>query len=406
MIKSLRRKFIITAMLSLSILIVILISGVALLGYYQMEQTADSMLLMLSGERMPAESGSRLPFPAFGYQISPSRMPTGYFEAFVTDDGQVLSINNMSMTEITEEEVVQHINNVLAKGNTEGKVGSYKYIIIQRANRPSRIVFLDISLQVQTLIGTISASLLVGLGCMVLMFVILFFVSGRVISPVARNIEKQQQFVSNAGHEIKTPLGIIMANTDAMELHLGENKWSKNIRSQTERMNGLMNGLLLLARMDEVAKTIPFETVNLSNTLEKVNMGFGELAKGKQIQVQTKIEDNITVQGNPDNLEELISILLDNAIKYTNDGGDIIIRLTAEGRKNKLIVENSIETLPDVPPATLFDRFYRASVARTQKDGGYGIGLSAARAIAQIHGGKIEASYIGNHRIRFAVELY
>lgn len=405
MIKSLRWKFIIATMLSLLILIVTIIGGIALLGYYQMEQVADNTLQSLTMERKPPMPGERPPYPAFGYQISQSSIPASYFVVSINANGQIESIDSMGMIEITEDDVEQYSNTALTKGNSEGKIGSYKYVIIEEANRPMRILFLDMSLQMQTLLNTIFASFLVGLACMALMFVILFFVSNRVIRPLARNIEKQRQFVSNAGHEIKTPLGIIMANTDAMELHLGENKWSKNIRSQTERMHGLMNGLLLLARMDEGAEALPQESVNLSKLVTRAAADFSELAEKKQIQMKGELSDHIIMQGNPGYLEQLISILLDNAVKYVNTGGEISLLLTAENRKSKLVVENSIESIPDVPPEILFDRFYRANAARTQKDGGYGIGLSAARAVAQMHGGKIEASYLGEHRIRFVVEL-
>lgn len=406
MIKSLRWKFIIAAMISLSILIVIIIGGIALLGYYKMEQVADGTLQSLATERKPPEpGGGRPPYPAFGYQINENPAPTSYFVAIINSDGQIQSIDTMGRLEITENDIEQYVGTALSGESLAGKIGAYKYVISMEANRPMRIVFLDMSLQMQTLLSIIFASFLVGLLCMVLMFFILFFVSGRVISPLARNIEKQRQFVSNAGHEIKTPLGIIMANTDAMELHLGENKWSKNVRSQTERMHGLMDGLLLLARMDEGAESLPRESVNLSDMVNRTVVDFSELAKKKQIQTRVEISDNIIIQGNPDYLEQLINILIDNAVKYSNSGGEIITSLTGDGRKSKLAIENSIENLPDVPPETLFDRFYRANAARTQKDGGYGIGLSAARAIAGMHGGKIVATYVGTNRIRFAVEL-
>lgn len=406
MIKSLKRKFVISAMLSLLILIIIMLGGVALLGYYRMEQTADSMLQSLTAERKPPEPGSgRHPYPAFGYQVNENPAPANYFAATIKANGQIQSVDTMGRMEITQEDMEEYIRAALLEESPEGKTGSYKYVVSKETNRPTRIIFLDMSLQMQTLLNTIFASFLVGLICMALMFVILCFVSDRVIRPLARNIEKQQQFVSNAGHEIKTPLGIIMANTDAMELHLGENKWSKNIRNQTERMHGLMNGLLLLARMDEGAEALPVQPLNFSDLVKKAETGFEELIKSRKIQVKTEIADHIIIKGNPDLLEQLISILLDNAVKYTDECGDILVRLTTEGRRSKLTLENSVEVLPDVLPDTLFDRFYRANAARTQKDGGYGIGLSAARAITQMHGGKIEACYIGEHRIRFVVEL-
>lgn len=405
MIKSLRWKFIIAAMISLLILIVIIIGGIALLGYYQMEQAADSTLQSLATERKPPQPGGKPPYPAFGYQISQSSVPASYFVVSINSNGQIELVDTMGMMEFTEDDIEEYVNTALSKESLESKIGSYKYIIIEETNDSMRIIFLDMALQTQTLLNTIFASFLVGLTCMVLMFIIFFFISNRVIMPLARNIEKQRQFVGNAGHEIKTPLSIIMANTDAMELHLGENKWSKNIRSQTERMHGLMDGLLLLARMDEGAEALPRESVNLSDIVKRATTDFSELAKSKQIQMQARIPDNIIIQGNSDYLEQLINILMDNAVKYSNPGGEMIASLTVEGRKNKLVFENTVESLPDVPPEVLFDRFYRANAARTQKDGGYGIGLSAARGIAGMHGGKIEAFYIGTNRIRFVVEL-
>ncbi|MGF6375335.1 two-component system sensor histidine kinase CiaH [Clostridiales Family XIII bacterium PM5-7] len=407
MVKSLRRKFIIAAMVSLLILMTIVIGGVALLGYYQMEETADSMLQSLAEERKPFEREKK-PLPAFGYQISDSPKPSNYVEARINASGEIQFLEHKGMMELSEDEARTYVEQVLDEKNTEGKIGSYKYIVVKESSEMSRIVLLDMSLQMQTLLNTIFSSLLVGLICMVLMFFILFFVSGRVIRPVANNIEKQRQFVSNAGHEIKTPLGIIMANIDAMELHLGENKWSKNIRSQTERMHGLMDLLLLLARMDERADAVPMKNVNLSELVTMQQEAFLEPAQRCQVGINASVEEGLTAHGNPDYLEQLISILMDNAVKYANVGGDIFLQLTAEHKKNRLVVENSVEQLPDVSPDVLFDRFYRASAARTQKDGGYGIGLSAARAIAQMHGGKMEAVYAGDEgslRIRFVVEL-
>lgn len=405
MIKSLRWKFIFATMISLLILIVIIIGGIAALGYYQMEQTANSTLQILATERKPPQRGGKPQYPAFGYQISQTSIPSSYFVVSIDSNGQIQHIENKGMIELTEDNIEEYVTMALTKDSLESKIDSYKYVIVEEPNGFMRIVFLDMALQTQTLLNSIFASMVVGLICMVLMFIILYFVSERVISPLARNIEKQRQFVSNAGHEIKTPLSIIMANTDAMELHLGENKWSKHIRSQTKRMHGLMDGLLLLARMDEGTEALPREALNISDLVKKVTEDFSELAKNKQLHMEVKHLDTIIIQGNFDYLEQLLTILMDNAVKYANPNGDMIVSLTVEERKSKVVIENSVENLPDVPAETLFDRFYRANAARTQKDGGYGIGLSAARGIAGMHRGKIEAFYIGTNRIRFVVEL-
>lgn len=390
-------------MISLFILILILVTGITVMGYYQMERTADEMLKILTNERRPPEMNGRPPSPMFGYQINESNILAGHFIAVLSDDYKVLTIEFIGMTGNDKDEAVKYVNEALASGKNYGKVGSYKYLL--NNTKPIRMFFLDNSLQVRMLVNTVTASCLAGLGCMILMFIILFLVSGRVIQPIAHSIEKQRQFVSNAGHEIKTPLGIIMANTDAMELHVGENRWTRNIRSQTKRMSGLMNQLLLLARMDEGLSEIPFELVELSEIVKNTTGCFHELAEVKSIQVHTNIEDEINIQGNKDSLEQLVNIVLDNAVKYTDADGEIIINLFTDGKRYKLTVENTIDELPNAPPSALFDRFYRANVARTQKDGGYGIGLSVAYAIVKMHNGKIDASYIGEHRIKFNIEF-
>ena len=235
-----------------------------------------------------------------------------------------------------------------------------------------------------------------------LLFVILL--SKKAILPIAENIEKQKQFVTDAGHEIKTPLAIIMANTDAMELHNGENKWSRNIREQTVRLNGLMQNLLALAKMDEGAVKLPSSDILLSSLLEEILPAFYEPAALKEIIIEENIQPNIIMHGNRDSMSRLITILLDNAVKYTSKQGNIIIYLERKEGVITLSIKNTCDMLPEVDPEKLFDRFYRGDSARTQKSGGYGIGLSAARAIAESQKGSITASYEEN-QIIFTVEL-
>lgn len=406
MIRILRRKFILTAMLALFILIVLLISCITVLGYLQMERTADSMLESLSNESMDFKPMQDAPRSIFGYQVNPAMpFPAGHFIVDVSASGVIESVKLMGIKETDEEDAAAFAQDVMVSGSTNGKLGSYKYLVTETDDRGRHIVFLDNTIRITMLKDTFTIACFVGAACMVMMFIILLPISMRAIRPIAVNMEKQKQFVTNAGHEIKTPLAIIMANVDALELHQGESRWSRNIRSQSERMNGLMQQMLLLARTDEGASGFPFEEIDLSILAGNITASFSEPANQRHLKFNIRIEENITLNGNRDALEMLFHILLENALKYTSDNGSITLSLTTEGRKCKVYVRNSIDCLPGVAPAALFDRFYRADSARTQKNGGYGIGLSVAQAIASLHHGRIEAVYENEHSICFNVEF-
>ena len=424
MIRTLRRKFIVTAMLSLLILIIILITCITAMGYYQMERSADAMLHMLSqqdaptqfhGDAEPNPGGPARPDgaddpgnrrrPVFGYQLSPGAPgPTGHFIATADSSGQIDTVRIVGLSGLSQADASAIAADILASGNASGRVRSYKYLVTD-TDSGKRLVFLDNSVQLQMLLSTLATSCAVGAACLALMFVIVFLLSGRAIRPIADNMQKQRQFVTDAGHEIKTPLAIIISNTDALELHQGESRWSRNIRSQAERMDGLMKQLLLLARTDEGASVYPLEELDLSALAQKTTDAFAEPSKQAGLSLQPDIAAGITVHGNAGALEQLLHILLDNAVKYAECSSTIELRLAKEGKRHVLTVANRIEALPAAEPAALFDRFYRADAARTQKTGGYGIGLSAAQAIVQLHHGKISASYEGLHTIRFRVEL-
>ena len=215
-------------------------------------------------------------------------------------------------------------------------------------------------------------------------------------------MEKQRQFVTNAGHEIKTPLAIIQANTDAMELHQGPSKWSQNIRVQTLRLTGLMENLLTLARMDEV-KAPPAQRVELSSLAQEVCQSFREGSAQRNIQMEEAIAPDIVLQANREQMVQLLSILLDNGIKYTEPGGKLALSLQKEGKKVRLRVRNGPTQIPEGDLSRMFDRFFRGDLARTQKGGGYGIGLSAAQAIVGAWGGTITATVEGKNTMVFTV---
>lgn len=243
-----------------------------------------------------------------------------------------------------------------------------------------------------------------GLVCWGLMLVLVIFLSRRAIRPIVENIQRQKQFVTNAGHEIKTPLAIIQSNAEALELYTGETKWSRNIKEQTRRLGGLMNNLLSLARMDEGAAPVMGE-VSLSRLAEEALEGFAQPMEAKGLALERDIQPGVTVKADPAQMEQLLSILLDNAVKYGSQGSAVRVSLRKEDRRLWLTVENACDALPQVPPEKLFHRFYRGDAARTQKSGGYGIGLAVARSIVQGHKGTLQARYLPGNRISFTVCL-
>lgn len=287
-----------------------------------------------------------------------------------------------------EQGAVQYAQEAAASGENTGREGRFKYRIApSRDGRGSLVVFLDVSEDTRSMLTVAVLSLLAGAGCWLAAFLAVMLLSKRAISPIAESMARQKQFITDAGHEIKTPLAIIRANADALELHEGESRWSRNIRSQTERLDELTKRLLTLARLDEGGAARPEAAeLELSQLIEDAAAQFAGPAEAAGLGLKTEIEPGLKLRGVPETVTELAGILLDNAVKYSAPGSVISLRLVREGGRSVLRVRNRCEERPR-EPERLFDRFYRGDAARTQSSGGSGLGLAIARALAEnLHG--------------------
>ena len=459
MVKTLQKKFIITAMIAITVLLVVTLGAVNVFNISRLRNEMNNTLSMLvendgmrpgdnAGNPQLATVTDGMPEPPvidgtgqnqmevpdgvmvpdveptdnqpeppeakndkrpnlFNPEISEDMaMAARYFLVRFDMDGKIVYTDVNNISSVDEENANAYANEVYASGKTSGKKEEFRYRVqASKDGRGTNIVFLNVSSDRQSMLAVLLISSLIfviGWGLMLLLVIAL---SKRAIRPIAENLEKQKQFVTDAGHEIKTPLAIILANTEAMELHNGESKWSKNIRKQTERLSGLMKNLLTLARMEEGTAPVVMADLDMSKLTKEVADSFAESAKLKQIELQTKIASDIKLHANREEMTQLLTILLDNAIKYSIEQADIVLMLAKRGKEVTLSCENTCGKLPDVEADRLFDRFYRSDAARTQKSGGYGIGLSVARAIVQNHKGKISAEYKDGNRIVFKVEL-
>lgn len=412
MIKTLQKKFVITAMTAITVLVLLMLGAINIVNIVIVDRDMDQTLSMISenesgyGEKhiRPEETPPPSSFdkPKNEQDIM---MTSTFFLVRFDENGSIISADISRTATVTEEEAKETASKVYQKSNTVGKSGKYRYQIQDSRDCGKIIVFLDTSAEIFSYLRVLLLSVFIGLICWLFMLLFVILLSKKAIRPIAENIEKQKQFVTNAGHEIKTPLAIILANTDAMELYNGENKWSKNIREQITRLNGLMKNLLMLARTDEGMTEQSVSDFSLSELLSESVGFFTSSAELKQISLETEIQPNISICADKEHITQLISILLDNAVKYTNDNGQIIVRLHKNQKRTKLQIENTCAALPAVAPNKLFDRFYRANEARTQKSGGYGIGLSVAKSIANANKGSISAEYREANRIVFTIRF-
>lgn len=411
MIRILQKKFVISAMLAITILLIVLLGAINIGNIFITQRQNEQMLQMLLNE----ESVSQPPKikdkdRPKGFLEAPmdenSKMSSVYFTVTVGKSSEIVDVNTKHIASISEEEAAEICKTVIGEGSAEGRIQSFSYNSVQTEHDGNRIyLFLNTSLQVRNILLVLFFSVTAGILCWLIMLLLVIFISKKAIRPIAENIERQKQFVTDAGHEIKTPLSIILANTEAMELYQGESKYTENIREQTLRLNGLMQNLLSLAKADESRNAVVTENFSLTDCVSETLQMFSEPMELKEINLYKKIEEGIEIKANKEQIKQLISILADNAVKYSVKNGIVSVTLEKKGKGSVFRIENTCAALPECPPEKLFDRFFRADTARTQQNGGYGIGLSAAKTITELYGGTIKASYRKPDRIIFTVKF-
>lgn len=401
--RTLRKKFVVTAMIAVTVLLAVVLGAVNGVNAWTGAEEIDRQLELLTQTRHPGLGDG--PFQG-GRRQERGRVTLGpaaademlftarYYLVRADADGTICEIDTQHIEYGSESEAEELC--AAAAGQSEGRIGAYRFRTAEQPDGGTLTVFLYTAQARNSVLRVALLSGLAGAVAWGLMLLLVMFLSKKAIEPIAENMEKQKRFITDAGHELKTPLAIILANTEAMELRQGESKYSRNIREQVRRLSGLTQNLLTLARADEAA-ALRMETLDLGALAAESLRPFLEGAELKGIRVDSELPEGVTVSADRGQLGQLLSILLDNAVKYTPEGGAIALRLRREG-KAVLELRNTVADTA-TPPERFFDRFYRADEARTQKNGGFGIGLSAARAIAEAHKGSLTAAYEGDQLV-------
>ena len=405
MVRTLQVRFVKTAMTAITVLLLVVILAISGINTYRIYADVKALEDMLLDNRGLPDMGMTNPGGPGrrNKRITPDRaMSARYFLVQLSEDGTVEKTDTSMIYSVSEEEAQEMAQAVILSGKESGLTERFLYQT-RKTDDDTTVVFMDVSSQISSVLSVIVISFVIaGIGW-ALMLLLVIALSKKAITPIAENIVRQKQFVTNAGHELKTPLAIIMANTEALELYTGESKWTRNIKAQTQRLNVLMQNLLTLSRMDEPDLKLPMEDFDLGDLLRESAAPFEEPAREKKIQFTVDAAP-VTIHANRDSMGQLLGILFDNAVKYTPEGGIITAAIRTENRQVVLEQKNSIDPASAVEePGRLFERFYRSDSARDRKKGGYGIGLSAARAIAQANGAEISAMYPDQETIVFNV---
>ncbi len=427
MIRSLQKKFIRAAMLVVTILLVFFLLSINAADYWSVSNEESRILTnILEHESAPERrdlSGDVLKVPnpdpnapkdgmdkmieKLPILIGPEKKILGnrqYFTATVSKDGAIREKDISHISGEMQERAEELILAVLEGGKTSGSVETYLYRT-REIGDGTVIAFLNTAEHQSSLIRVGLITLVLSIITWFIMLALVIYLSRRAIDPIARNIERQKQFVTDAGHEIKTPLAIIAANVDVLELHTGKSKWIDHIRSQTMRLNDLMQNLLTLSRLDEANAISEAVIFRPGEILSKLADDYAEPAELHGIEIIKNIDVKAELRFYRENFEKLCTIFLDNAVKYAKNGGFIKVELVPQNHDIVLIFRNNCDELPDNDPQELFERFTRGDQARTQKKGGYGIGLAMARAITEAEGGQVKASYEDDNVICFTVRL-
>ena len=415
MIRRLRRRFIRIATLSVTAVMLLLTLLLNTANYISTTRELRDMLQLISSNQgmipayrpageVPAAPPKAPQPPRDGSFTAETPYSTRYFVLRYQDDGTLVQADLANIASVTEKDITPYLSAAVAHGAGYGSYGSYRYYVTRTGEGRNMAVFLDGYQQLRAVGLVLLWSLAADVVCILLVVVLVVLLSRRAIDPVVRSAEKQKQFITDASHELKTPITVISTCLRVLEMETGKQKWIDKAQAQTEKLTALVNALVTLSRMDEGVSPLKMEPFPISEAVADTAEPFRDLAQSKGHALVLDIVPELTYKGDEYAIRQLVSILLDNAVKYARADSPITLTLEKTRRGVTLRCRNGSDPIPEETLAKLFDRFYRTDPSRNAATGGFGIGLSIARSIAEAHRGSICARMAGEE-VEFAAEL-
>lgn len=365
-------------------------------NYAARQPVLYAMPLASLAQSVPMNNGGRKapPFPDKRGDV----VTIDHFLCFANAEGTLMRLDGTE--NYTEDDAQTMLDYVLEKGKTDGWYGSLQYFR-KDYDRGTLVVFSDRSAEQLLLHKVLLVSILVFLLMEGVVFLLTMILTKRAMRPMQETFERQRQFISDAGHELKTPLTIISANVDILHDEIGENKWLSYIQSQAERMRVLVGEMMNLTKLEMGDKEKDFVDFSLSEAVSGAALPFEGQAFEQKKQLELEIQEDISYHGNPDQIKQLVGIFMDNALKYSKEHGEIRVTLQQVQNKKTLKVYNTGKGIPESEKEKIFQRFYRSDASRARSTGGYGLGLSIAQSIADAHKIRIQVESEYEHWICF-----
>lgn len=409
MLHRLRVKFILINMLLVTLVLLAVFGALVYFTASQLErESVTVMTLMLRRDGVPPQFEFKAPLPGSEREWQ-SVIPAFCVE--VDQEGEV-TLEAGENVKVSQEVMEQAVEQVLASGERRGRLNDLGLRFLREDDQDgtTQIAFSDLSWEWNSLWRLVFNSLLIGAGALVIFFLISLFLSRLALRPVEEAWQQQQQFVADASHELKTPLTVILANTSIIEGHaqdtvFSQDKWIRYIREEAQRMKGLVEDMLFLAKHDDARRPTKSQLCNLSDLVTGCVLRFESVAFESGVELDSEIQPGLTLQGDLDCLERLVMILLDNAVKYAGEPGRVRLELQRRQERGILTVTNTGAPIPQEHLEHLFQRFYRVDGSRSRKEGGYGLGLAIAQTIVQAHRGQIEVTSDEKNGTCFTVTL-
>ena len=404
MIKKLRRKFILIAMCSMIFVLGTIVTVINVLNYQKTDNYSNRIISLLTDN----EGGFPKDFPVRPNQgdgMTPETpFEARFFSVMLDEQGDVVFSDVRQIAAITPQTAEKYAKNLYSDGKTAGMYDDYKYRV-KETDKGTLYIFLDCTREMNSFRGFLQTSILISLGGLAVVFILIIIFSHIALKPVEESYQKQKHFITNASHDVKTPLTIINAGAEVIELEHGEVEWTKEIKKQTERLTALTDKLVFLSRMDEENQKIEIREFNLSELICEAIEPYENIATSKGFSFSFDCQSDIVYKGNEEMLSQAIALLMDNALKYTNEQGQISISLKKTVKGIELRFKNTADSVKEGNNNEIFERFYRSEQSRNSKTGGHGIGLSVVKAIISAHKGKISAYSSDGKSMEFLIVL-